>query len=77
MIEREHGGKSPLQPEVLRERLLLQLEHTSLEIVGKNISDKEEFELLVKKTSQSCSIFQTISKVSAMDIVVRFEDDEE
>ena len=53
------------------------LEHTSLEIVGKNISDKEEFELLVKKTSQSCSIFQTISKVSTMDIVVRFEDDEE
>ena len=53
------------------------LEHTSLEIVVKNISYKEEFELLVKKTSQSCSIFQTISKVSTMDIVVRFEDDEE
>ena len=50
---------------------------TSLEIVAKNISDKEEFEHLVKKTSQSCSIFQTISKVSEMDIVIRFEDDEE
>ena len=53
------------------------LEHTSLEIVAKNISDKEEFEHLVEKTSQSCSIFQTISKVSEMDIVIRFEDDEE
>lgn len=53
------------------------LEHTSLEIVAKNISDKEEFEHLVKKTSETCSIFQTISKVSSMDIVVRFEDDEE
>lgn len=53
------------------------LEHTSLEVVGKNISDKEEFELLVKKTAEACSIFQTIAKVSAMDVVVRFEDDEE
>lgn len=53
------------------------LEHTSLEIVGKNISDKEEFEHLVKKTTETCSIFQTISKVSEMDVVIRFEDDEE
>lgn len=53
------------------------LEHTSLEVIGKNISDKEEFEHLVKKTAQTCSIFQTISKVSEMDVVVRFEDDEE
>ena len=53
------------------------LEHTSLEIIGKNISDKEEFEHLVKKASESCSIFQTIAKVSEMDIVIRFEDDEE
>ena len=30
------------------------LEHTSLEIVAKNISDKEEFEHLVKKTSETC-----------------------
>ena len=43
------------------------LEHTSLEIVGKGISDKDEFEMLVKKTAEECSIFQTISKVSAME----------
>ena len=53
------------------------LEHTSLEIVGKGISDKDEFEMLVKKTAEECSVFQTISKVSAMDVVVRFEDYEE
>ena len=33
--------------------------------------------MLVKKTAEECSVFQTISKVSAMDVVVRFEDDEE
>lgn len=52
------------------------LEYTSLEIVGYNVTDKEEFEGLVKKTTETCSIFQTISKVSEMDVVIRFEDNE-
>lgn len=53
------------------------LEHTSLEIVARNISDKEEFDRIVQKTQRVCSIYQTIKCVSAMDTVVRFEDDEE
>ena len=53
------------------------LEHTQLEIVAKNVSDKEEFGHLVQKTVEACSIYNTISCVSEMDVVVRFEDDEE
>lgn len=52
-------------------------ETTTLEVVAKNCSDKEEFEELVKKTASACSIYNTISRVSSIDVAVRFEDDEE
>ena len=50
------------------------LEDTTLKIDAKGVEDREEFKALIKKASEECSIFQTISKVSKMNIEIAFED---
>lgn len=57
-----------------RECVPTTLEETSLKIAAKGVSDKEKFKLSATKASEDCSIFQTISKVSKMDLEIVFED---
>lgn len=57
-----------------RENVPTTLEETSLKIVAKGVSDKKKFKLAAERASEECSIFQTISKVSKMDLEIVFED---
>lgn len=59
---------------IKRETSPTTLETTIMDITVSKAEDKEEFEALVKRASDSCSIFQTISKVSEMKVNIKFED---
>ena len=49
------------------------LEHTTLDITVRGAEDEEEVRKLIDRAASSCSIFATISKVSKMEIKIKFE----
>ena len=57
-----------------REEVPTTLKHTLISIKAKGIEDKEKFNSAVTKACQTCSIYQTISKVSEMEVQIAFED---
>lgn len=57
-----------------RESVPSTLKHTLISIRAKGINDKEKFNEAVTRAAESCSIYQTISKVSEMEIRIAFED---
>lgn len=59
---------------IKREEVPTTLEHTSIKLTAKGVKERERFEEAVQKASQACSIFQTISKVSEMEVQIVFED---
>lgn len=50
------------------------LEETDIIIRAKEVEDKKEFETLARRAVDECSIFQTISKVSKMNLDIIYED---
>ncbi|NLZ67558.1 MAG: OsmC family protein [Spirochaetales bacterium] len=48
------------------------LELTRLEITAKGVSDKPKFEETVEWAKNNCSIFQTISQVSKMELEIKY-----
>ena len=72
-----HSNWKNLEIEVIgikRDTVPTTLEDTTLKIKAKGVEDKDEFESLAKRASEECSIFQTISKVSKMNLEITFED---
>lgn len=48
------------------------LEETKLFITAKGVKDSSLFERAIERTAQSCSIYQTISQVSHMEIEIQY-----
>ena len=59
---------------IKRDTVPTTLECTTLDITVVKATDKAEVEILAKKASEMCSIFQTIGKVSEMKININYED---
>ncbi len=57
-----------------REETPSTLKHTLICIDAKGIKEKEKFREAVTNASRTCSIYQTIAKVSEMEISLSFED---
>ena len=57
-----------------REEVPTTLKHTLLRLNVKGVKEKENFRSAVTRASETCSIYQTISKVSEMEIQIVFED---
>ncbi len=49
------------------------LEKTTLAITAEGVTDEEEFRALAKQASEECSIYNTISRVSEMEIIITFK----
>ncbi len=56
-----------------RETIPTTLENTMLKIKAMGVEDRDGFILLAKRACDECSIYQTISKVSNMDLDIMFE----
>ena len=56
-----------------REDIPTTLEHTMLDITVHGAEDESEVRSLVLRAAEECSIFQTLCKVSRMEITVKFE----
>ena len=58
---------------VKRKEVPTTLEHTVMDITVRGAEDEEEVKALIAKAAEDCSIFATISKVSKMEVKVKFE----
>ncbi len=57
-----------------REEVPTTLKNTTVTMKVKGVSDKAMFIDLANEASKRCSIWQTLIKVSAMELVIEFED---
>ena len=57
---------------IKRDSVPTTLEKTVLAITVTGAEDREEFETLVKKAAEECSIYNTISRVSSMEWTIEY-----
>ncbi len=57
---------------IKRDRVPTTLEKTVLAITVTGAEDREEFEALVRKAAEECSIYNTISRVSSMEWTIEY-----